>query len=212
MIIAAMTFMLGCVVTSPVRREEFPAGWNNQLQSQWEGMVKQEESFLTYERMQIPSLPPKYDQANIHAPVESAFAPEDPKEILNQPLAQAAMARMKSKFASKGDADLEAGEILEIYESPINAASSASGVPTDIIANIIYIESKGHPMTANGGLMQIDDIQWGLMKDQNPNLSNRYIPQDNIMAGALDLKFKCAGDIPTTHEGWEAVYRAHYQG
>lgn len=183
------------------------------MQSQWGVMVEREDYFLTNERRtQIPSLQPKYDQANINAPVESAFAPEQASDILNQPLAQAAMARMKDNFARDGLADLKPGDIPEIYESPINAASSASGVPTDIIANIIYIESKGHPMTANGGLMQIDDIQWGLMKDQNPQLSNRYILEDNIMAGALDLKFKCAGDIPTTHEGWEAVYHAHYQG
>ncbi|HET6346936.1 MAG TPA: transglycosylase SLT domain-containing protein, partial [Myxococcota bacterium] len=182
------------------------------MQSQWQGMVQTELAGLKNEAQTTPTIKANYAQAGIKAPVSSALPPSNPEAILNDPLAQAAQKQMQANYPATGSMDLTEAQIKDVYGPAIKAASQKTGVPEEMISTMIWIESKGHPLTSNGGLTQIDPVAWGQMADKDPSLKNRYNPADNIMAGAEYLASKAGGSPPSSYDGWKALYHGQYQG
>ena len=111
------------------------------------------------------------------------------EKILEDPIAQAAMEKMKSNALLGTGGDLAYGDIGSVYASAIQEASSKSTVPVDMITNIIQIESKGDPIIFQG-LTQLDYLAWGYMVTWYPQLglTNKYKPRDNIVASAMYLQ------------------------
>ncbi|CAK3876878.1 Hypothetical predicted protein [Lecanosticta acicola] len=201
-------------ITITMLGECTPAGWTSGMNAQFEGMMTQEMAALRNENLgesAAHTVENDYKQANINIPVSSAFSPEDPWEImLNCPLAQKANDRQRENYPKYGSMDLTAEDIADVYGPAIAAATKESGVPGDILRDMIWTESKGHPLTSNGGLVQIDPVAWGTTVQANSCLTgaNRYTPWFNIMAGALYLKSQgsCSDDAC-----WETLYKNHYQ-
>lgn len=109
------------------------------------------------------------------------------------------------------------GKMAE-YEDEILEASEATGVPPELIAAVVWDESKGDPNagTVNGengmadsGLMQVNSETYAALKEQFPDLlgGEPGSIQDNIMAGALYLAQQHAqfGD-------WDLALRAYNSG
>ncbi|MBK4214329.1 transglycosylase SLT domain-containing protein [Paracoccus caeni] len=99
------------------------------------------------------------------------------------------------------DASPQYNNALEAFRSQILAASKATGIPPDVLAAMIWEESKGDPEAisnnaGNGksdiGLMQINEDTFAEMKAKHPDLIKGDIndPESNIMAGALYLAEK----------------------
>jgi soluble lytic murein transglycosylase-like protein len=189
-----------------------PTPMTGPMASQWQGMVQSEIAGLKNEAQTTPTITANYAQAGIKAPVSSALPPSNPEDILKDPLAKAAQAKMQENYPATGSMDLTEAQIKEVYGPAITAASKKTGVPEDMITSMIWTESKGHPLTSNGGLVQIDPVAWGQMADKDPSLKNRYNPAENIMAGAAYLASKAGGSPPTSPEGWKSLYHAQYQG
>jgi hypothetical protein len=180
--------------------------------AQWNAMTQQELVALQGEAVQSTTIAANYAQAGIGASVASALPPSNPADILNDGLARAAEAQMEANYPATGSMDLTADQILSVYGPAISAAEGRTGVPARVLGDMIYIESKGHPLTSNGGLGQIDPVAWGQMVDANPALENRYIPADNIMAAAMYLASKAGAAKPASYDAWMALYHAAYQG
>ncbi|MEP7453972.1 transglycosylase SLT domain-containing protein [Phyllobacterium sp. SB3] len=110
-------------------------------------------------------------------------------------------------------------ENLKPYSEDILKASKATGVPADLLAAVIWDESKGEASagTVNGengqtdsGLMQVNPGTFATLKSTYPDLlpgNNQTEPQTNVMAGALYLKeqFKEFGS-------WDLALRAYNSG
>ena len=177
-------------------------------------MITQETTALKNENLlesQAHTAANNYKQANIDVPVSSAFSPSNPWDIMmNCPLAQAANDRQRQNFPQFGSMDLTAADIEQVYAPAIQAATEKSGVPADILRDMIWTESKGHPLTSNGGLVQIDPVAWGQTAAANDCLKNgnRYTPRDNIMAGALYLASKGSCSDSAC---WQNLYKTNYQ-
>mgnify|MGYP000344830312 CR=1 FL=1 len=89
---------------------------------------------------------------------------------------------------------------LEQYKEAIQAASSASGIPGNVIAGMIWDESRGDigALTVNGGnglgdtgLMQVNPETFKELQKQYPDqLGGKELsdPATNIMAGSLYVK------------------------
>ena len=116
-------------------------------------------------------------------------------------------------------APLTLNPALEPFRDDIMAAAKATGVPPELIAAMIWEESKGDPeaMSVNGGnggsdigLMQVNEKTFAAMKEKHPDLITGTAdnPKDNIMAGALYLaeqQEKFGGD-------WDLALRAYNSG
>ncbi|EME79712.1 uncharacterized protein MYCFIDRAFT_212292 [Pseudocercospora fijiensis CIRAD86] len=184
-----------------------PSEWPSTYQSQWCSMITNEVTALkTSEnpKTMLSTLKAIFTQARIKVSPDSALANVD--KIMQDPQARAAMTQMKANFPAFGSMDLTAEDIQKVYGDAIKAACKKTGVPEDIMVKIIWTESKGHPLVYNG-LTQMDYVAWGQMADENPELKNRYMPTDNIVAAAMFLqkaKAKYGGD-------WETTYTQHYQ-
>jgi hypothetical protein len=110
-------------------------------------------------------------------------------------------------------------EKLKPYSEDILKASQATGVPADLLAAVIWDESKGEVSagTVNGengqtdsGLMQVNPETFASLKSSYPDLlqgSNPSDPQTNIMAGALYLK-----DQHKEFGSWDLALRAYNSG
>jgi hypothetical protein len=109
-------------------------------------------------------------------------------------------------------------ENLERFRPQILAASEATGVPADLLAAVIWDESKGIASagTINGengltdsGLMQINPQTFADLQSKHPELlaGDATDPATNIMAGALYLKeqYDQFGD-------WDLALRAYNSG
>ena len=92
-------------------------------------------------------------------------------------------ASVQSPTAAASGGDLSPQQVASTFKDDIAAASKASGVPAGILAGQIWQESKGHPETPGGGLMQLGDNEF--QKYGGGNIAN---PHDNIMAGAMYMK------------------------
>ena len=141
-----------------------PNGWTDGMNAQWTGMMTQELAALTQETLAESlqhTAANNYRQAGFTCAVDSAFAPSDPWQIiLDCPLAQAANDRQRENYPAFGSMDLTPEDIEQVYEPAISAATAESGVPADVLRDMIWTESKGHPLTSNGGLTQIDPNAW----------------------------------------------------
>lgn len=127
------------------------------------------------------------------------------------------------KFVNSGASDTDTlseglNESLEPYRQDILAAAEATGVPANLLAAVIWDESKGIASagTVNGengltdsGLMQINPETFAALKEQHPDLltGDASDPKNNIMAGALYLKeqYDQFGD-------WDLALRAYNSG
>ena len=108
---------------------------------------------------------------------------------------------------------------LKPYSQAILNAAEATGVPANLIAAVIWDESKGQVSagSVNGGngqtdsgLMQINPDTFASLKAKYPNLlpnGNVNDPQTNIMAGALYLK-----EQYKTFGSWDLALRAYNSG
>lgn len=107
--------------------------------------------------------------------------------------------------------DLTPEDIATVYGPAISAASAESGVPGDVLRDVIWTESKGHPLASNGGLTQIDPNAWAGVVDGNEGLKGgrRYAPRDNVMAAALVLKGM--GDCGADRGCWKELYENRYR-
>ncbi|KAF2211790.1 hypothetical protein CERZMDRAFT_85185 [Cercospora zeae-maydis SCOH1-5] len=184
-----------------------PAGWTDSMQSQWCGMINNEVNGLKSKEDRtavLPMVTAQYKQAGISCPPESAFPDID--NTMQDSSARAAMSQMKANYPAFGSMDLTPEDIQKVYGDHIDTACSKTGVPADVMVNIIWTESKGHPLVY-GGLTQMDYVAWGQMAEQDPSLKNRYMPGDNIVASAMYLK----GKKDTNGGDWETTYRNHYQ-
>lgn len=107
---------------------------------------------------------------------------------------------------------------LDAYRDDILAASKATGVPAELLAAVIWDESKGvaGAGSVNGengltdsGLMQINPDTFAALKAKHPDLltGDASDPKTNIMAGALYLKeqYDQFGD-------WDLALRAYNSG
>lgn len=107
---------------------------------------------------------------------------------------------------------------LEPYRADILAASDATGVPANLLAAVIWDESKGIASagTVNGengltdtGLMQVNPDTYADLQSRNPELlgGDASEPRNNIMAGALYLQeqFEQFGN-------WDLALRAYNSG
>lgn len=101
--------------------------------------------------------------------------------------------------AADGSNGLHLPPALEPYRSDIQDAAKATGVPANVIAGLVYAESRGKNdaattnVTGNADLgpAQVDTQTFNALKQQNPALlGNGDIKNahDNIMAGALYLR------------------------
>lgn len=107
---------------------------------------------------------------------------------------------------------------LEPYREDILAASDATGVPANLLAAVIWDESKGIASagTVNGengltdtGLMQINPQTYADLQNRHPERlsGNASEPRNNIMGGALYLQeqFEQFGN-------WDLALRAYNSG
>ncbi|GEM_PF-1855789 len=117
-----------------------------------------------------------------------------------------------------GSLSARLNESLQPYRQDILDASQATGVPANLLAAVIWDESKGVASagTINGengqtdtGLMQINPETFAALKAQHPDLitGDASDPKNNIMAGALYLKeqYDQFGD-------WDLALRAYNSG
>ncbi|EME38079.1 hypothetical protein DOTSEDRAFT_75967 [Dothistroma septosporum NZE10] len=195
-----------------------PSGWTSSMTTQWDSMQSQELAALKQETLSESlqnTTANNYAQAGFTCPVASAFAPSNPWQImLDCPLAQAANNRQRENFPAFGSMDLTAADIATIYAPAIAFATAESGVPAEVLRDIIWTESKGHPLTSNGGLTQIDPNAWAAVVDGNECMKGRrrYVPRDNVLAAALFLKSKDTGGCGSGVSCWMGVYKTSYQG
>lgn len=201
------------VLAAPTRRDacDFgiatPANWQPIYNTQWCGMINNEVAGLTSKEdptTMLPTLRAIFAQAGITASPSSSLPNID--AIMQDPQARAAMTQMKANYPASGSMDLTTGDIQTVYAEGIQAASDKTGVPQDMLVNIIWTESKGHPLVYQG-LTQIDYVGWGQQVDRDSSLQNRYMPSDNILAAAMYLKAakeEYGGD-------WSTTYTQHYQ-
>lgn len=113
-------------------------------------------------------------------------------------------ANFVSKSSTNDKSDSQTGlhlpPQLEPFREAIQAASSASGVPANVIAGMIWDESRGDigALTVNGGnglgdtgLMQVNPETFKELQAKYPELlggKELSDPATNIMAGALYVK------------------------
>lgn len=122
------------------------------------------------------------------------------------------------KGAQAGSLGAGLNESLQPYRQDILAASEATSVPANLLAAVIWDESKGiasvgtindENRQTDSGLMQINPETFTALKAQHPDLvsSDASDPKTNIMAGALYLKeqFDQFGD-------WNLALRAYNSG
>ncbi|RZS79861.1 transglycosylase-like protein with SLT domain [Phyllobacterium myrsinacearum] len=126
-----------------------------------------------------------------------------------------------NKAGNAGTVTLGPGlhENLKPYSQAILKAAAETGVPADLLAAVIWDESKGKASagTINGqngqtdsGLMQINPATFASLKATYPSLlqgNNLSDPQTNIMAGALYLK-----EQYKTFGNWDLALRAYNSG
>ena len=213
----AALLALPCVLATPVSHQapcqrfdvQSPPGFLEPFQFQWCQMVNGEISSTEIKEdptVMIPNLEALYKQANIKADPRSALPNMD--ELTQDSSVIAAYTQMKANFPRTGSMDLTAEQIKSVYADHIGAACEKTGVPEFIIVQMISEESKGHPFVYHS-LTQHDYISWGQMADKNGDLNNRYMPADNIMAGAMRLKDGrdgCGYDCD-----WATALKCHYQ-
>lgn len=90
--------------------------------------------------------------------------------------------------------DLTPEQIMETYGDAIKQASKDTGIPENVLAGMIWQESKGKADTPGGGLMQVGPNEMAANGGGDP-----MDPTANINAGAKYMQELVAkfGDIPT---------------
>jgi soluble lytic murein transglycosylase-like protein len=110
-----------------------------------------------------------------------------------------------------------APQALQALAPKIQAVSQATGVPANLLAAMIWQESRGNngavSTNANGaadsGLMQINADTFASLQAKHPELQGKSLsdPETNILAGALYLK-----DMKEQFGNWELTLRAYNSG
>lgn len=126
--------------------------------------------------------------AQHHAPAPA------PSPAAPAPQASHAPSSVTPVAPSTGGPDMTPKQVAETYKAEIDRASQASGIPANVLAGMIWQESKGVPDTPGGGLLQLGDNEF-----QHYGGGTITNPADNIMAGAMYMKdlVRQFGDVPT---------------
>lgn len=129
------------------------------------------------------------------------------------------------KFVDSNGKPVAGGELskglnknLEPYREFIQNAANITGVPANLLAAVIWDESKGNASagTINGengradtGLMQMNADTFAGVKSRHPDLVQGNVgdPKTNIMAGALYLK-----EQYDKFGSWDLALRAYNSG
>jgi soluble lytic murein transglycosylase-like protein len=98
------------------------------------------------------------------------------------------------------------------FEAELRAAAEASDMPFEVLAGVMWAESRGNPGEPGGGLMQLTPEEFDKQKRKHPDLIRGDMddPASNAMALAFELKDLTAeyGDIETALR----VYNAGPEG
>jgi len=138
-------------------------------------------------------------------PADKSQATQNPADFQDTPTAS-------------GQLSQSLNDALLPYREDILAASKATGVPPNLLAAVIWDESKGvaGAGSTNGengqtdtGLMQLNPETFAALKEQYPQLltGDASDPRSNIMAGALYLQ--------QNHDqfgSWDLALRAYNSG
>ncbi|RJE89498.1 transglycosylase SLT domain-containing protein [Paracoccus onubensis] len=150
-------------------------------------------------------------------------APSAPDMTAPEPQADQFPVKTNSE-AEPGDGKGQSGAMPELtgklaqYQDEIRIASEATGVPPELLAAVIWDESKGiaSAATTNGengltdsGLMQVNPETFAALKAKHPDLlpGGPDDVQSNIMAGALYL-----AEQKATFGDWDLALRAYNSG
>lgn len=138
-------------------------------------------------------------------PPPVAFLTTDPPRVANPPP------------TSGGSLALNLPPELEHLRRWIEDAASRTGVPANLIAAVIWQESRGliTATSVNGGngltdvgLMQINPHTFELIRSRHPDVGpNASDPANNILAAAYYLK-----DLKAEFGSWELTLRAYNSG
>jgi hypothetical protein len=104
-------------------------------------------------------------------------------------------------YSSEGG-DRTPQQIAREYKTEIDRASKASGISPELLAGMIWTESKGQPARPGGGLMQLGGKEF--QKYGGGDINNSA---DNIMAGAMYMK-----DLKHKFGSTEAALRGYNSG
>jgi soluble lytic murein transglycosylase-like protein len=127
-------------------------------------------------------------------PVSRTCPTYDPAEAGSASQPAPATPSAAGASAPPSGTDMTPQQVATTYASQIQQASDATGVPKNVLAGMIWQESKGHADEPGGGLMQVSPDTFSRYGGQDIN-----DPSQNIMAGAKYLQDMSQqfGDIPT---------------
>lgn len=198
--------------TDPALREHF----ENELQ---QARITMQAMGIEVPQDSAAGKPGTPGDTKAHAETEPGLEPSNDVKFVDKD--GAPISRAPDKTTQSGQSgSLSAGlnESLQPYRQDILDASQATGVPANLLAAVIWDESKGVASagTVNGengqtdtGLMQINPETFAALKAQHPDLvtGDASDPKNNIMAGALYLKeqYDQFGD-------WDLALRAYNSG
>ncbi|KAF7198381.1 hypothetical protein HII31_00120 [Pseudocercospora fuligena] len=191
----------------PANAPRRPAGTNDNDWYQWKNMVSQDMVGFTQDYNAKQTVSNELQNIASSLSLDLVMPPNPAGEILNDPIAKAAEQRI---FEMGGD--LNPIAIAEVYSDAIAEAEKESGIPGDFLKDMIHTESKGHPLTGMGGLMQIGHIEYSQVYEAHGCMTgrNRYNPSANIVAGALHLS-ALHGDGPKDYGSVLHTYCTSYQ-
>lgn len=102
---------------------------------------------------------------------------------------------------------------LQTFAAMIHTASTQAGVPADLIASVIWAESRADPTVSGGGLMQVDPTAFAQMQNQYNLTGTLRSPQTAILAGAYYLQqMRSDMEAKYNQDGWPIALRAYNSG
>jgi soluble lytic murein transglycosylase-like protein len=103
---------------------------------------------------------------------------------------------------------------LHTFAPFIEDASTQTNVPADLIASVIWRESRANPTVGGGGLMQVDPQAFARMQSEYPDMTGDLSdPHTAILAGAYYL-VDMQADLQAKYgrNDWGITLRAYNSG